>query len=113
MDCLINKQNTTSRLTVSRMTEQKKSRTNALQAEMPHAKEPRVEEPLAEKRLIILLSSLPGNFFAEKALVALCMLRNNGKIKTIALLDTGATRYSFVDLAMARCVCDELVIEAI
>ena len=41
------------------------------------------------------------------------MLGNNSKIKTIALLDTGATRYSFVDLAIACRICDELVIELI
>ena len=51
------------------MTEQKESCTKALQAEVPHAKEPQVEELLAEKTLIISLSSLPGNFFAEEALV--------------------------------------------
>ena len=70
---------------------------------------PRAEEPLAEKPLIVSLSSLPGNFFAEKALIALCMLGNGNKIETTALLDTGAIGYLFVDLAIARRICDKLV----
>ena len=88
--------------------------TKAPRAEESHAK-PCAEEPLTstEKSLIVSLSSLPGDFFAEEALVASCMLKNNGEIKTTALLDTGATGYSFVDPAMARRVCDELVIESI
>ena len=90
--------------------EQKKLRTKALQAEVPRAAKlyikkphtaPHVEKPLTEKPLIVLSSLLPGNFFAEKALVTLCMLRNNGEIKTTALLDTEATGYSFVDLVIA------------
>ena len=101
-----------SELTVSHVLmkklEQKKSRTPALRAEVPRAK-----EPLAEKPLIVSLSSLPGNFFAEKTLVILCMLENNGEIRTTALLDTGATGYSFVDPAMARRVCDKLQIKPI
>ena len=75
-----------------------------LQAKTPRAEEshaePRPKEPLAEKLLIVSLSSLPGDFFAEEALVALCMLGNNSEIKTTALLDTGATRYSFGDPAV-------------
>ena len=109
------------KLAVSRMLVQesklKESHTVVLQAKSPRAEkshvEPRAEEPLAEEPLIILSSSLSGNFFAEKALVASCMLGNNDEIKTTALLDTGATRYSFVDPAMACRVCDELVIEPI
>ena len=105
-------QKSISKLSVSCMTmqksEQKESRTKALQAEVPCA-----EEPLAEKPLIVSSSSLPGNFFAEEALVASCMLGNNGEIKTTALLDTGATGYSFVDPAMAHHICDKLVIEPI
>ena len=111
MDCP-SERKLTSELAVSRMIVQeskpKESRTAVLQA-----KTPRAEEPLAEKPLIVSSSSLPGNFFAEEALVASCMLGNNGEIKTTALLDTGATGYSFVDPVMARRVCDELQIESI
>ena len=122
MDCPSEKKLTSERkpmseLSVSRVTmqksEQKESRIEALQAKVPRAKEPQVEEPLAEKPLIVSSSSLPGNFFAEEALVASCMLGNNDKIKTTALLDTGATGYSFVDPAMARQICDNLAIEPI
>ena len=41
------------------------------------------------------------------------MLGSSNKIRTTALLDTGATRYSFVDPLMVRCVCDKLQIEPI
>ena len=58
-------------------------------------------------------STLPGDFFAEQALLATCTLGNNSEIKTTALLDTGATGYSFVDLSMVRRICDELLIEPI
>ena len=68
---------------------------------------------ITEKPLIVSLSSLPGNFFAGEALVALCMLGKNSKIKTTVLLDMGATKYLFVDPAMTRCLCDKLVIELI
>ena len=109
MDCLMNKQKPISKLSVSRMVlkklKQEKPRAKASRAEMPHAK-----KPPAEKPLIVLSSSLPGDFFAEEALIAPCMLRNNGEIKTTALLDTGATGYSFVDPVMARRVCDDLEI---
>lgn len=74
---------------------------------------PRAEKPLAEKLLIVLLSSLLGNFFAKEVLVALCVLENNSKIKTTALLDTGATGYFFVDPAMAQHICDNLLIKPI
>ena len=111
MDCL-NKQKPTSKLAVSRMvlkeSNWKESRTKASRAEVP-----RVEEPPAEKPLIVLSSSLPGDFFAEEALVASCTLGNGNEIKITALLNTRATGYSFVDPAMARCICDELIIEPI
>ena len=112
MDCL-SEQKPVSELTVSRVTlmqklEQKKSRTI-----VSHAEKPRAEELQAEKPLIVSSSTLPGNFFAEEALVASCMLGNNGEIKTTALLDTEATGYSFVDPAMARRVCDKLEIKPI
>ena len=110
----------TSKLSVSRMTmqksEQKESRTKApaSQAEVPHAEKPHAGEPHAdEKPLIVSSSSLPGDFFAEEALVVPCLLGNNDEIKTTALLDTGATGYSFVDPAMARRICDYLLLEPI
>ena len=87
--------------------------------ESKHAKKPHTTKPCAakleveEKPLIVLSSSLPGNFFAEKALIPLCLLRNNGKIITTALLNTKATEYFFVDPAMAHRICDELQIEPI
>ena len=126
MDCpseqkAIDKRKPRIKLAVSRMVVQKakpkESRTVVLQAkalcaEELHA-EPRAEESFIEKSLIVLSSSLPGDFFAEEALVAPCTLRNNGEIKTTALLDTGATGYSFVDPVMARRVCDNLAIEPI
>ena len=112
MDCP-SKRKLRGELSVSRMTmqksEQKESRTEAVQAEVPHAKESHVDEKL----LIVSSSLLPGDFFAEEALVTLCALGNNGEIKTTALLDTGATGYSFVDSVMARRVCDNLLIEPI
>ena len=58
-------------------------------------------------------STLPGDFFAEQALLATCTLGKNSEIKTTALLDTGATGYSFVDPSMVRRICDELLIEPI
>ena len=110
-----------SKLAVNRMVVQesqpKESRTVVLEAIAPRAEkshaEPRAEEPLAEKPLIVSSSSLPGDFFAKEALVTLCTLGNNEEIETTALLDTGATGYSFVDPAMARRICDKLVIEPI
>ena len=103
----LDKQTPKSELAVSRMVAQKTEPKEA------RTKEPRAEEPLAEKLLIVSSSSLPGDFFAEEALVASCTLGNNGEIKTTALLDTGATGYSFIDLVMARRVCDDLEIEPI
>ena len=67
----------------------------------------------SEKSLIVSSFSLPSDFFAEKALVALCMLESNNKIKTTALLNTGATGYSFIDLSMIRHVSNKLQIEPI
>ena len=72
-----------------------------------------VQELEQEKPLIVSSSTLPGDFFAEEALVTSCMLENNDEIKTTALLDTGATGYSFVDPAMAQCICDNLLIEPV
>ena len=79
-----------------------------------HAKKLSVTKPNHKKTtLIVLPSTLPGNFFAEEALVTLCKLRNNSKIKTTALLNTEATEYSFVDPLIACHVCNNLVIEPI
>ena len=58
-------------------------------------------------------STLLSDFFAEQALLATCILDNNSKIKTTALLDTKATRHFFIDLSIVRHVCDELHIEFI
>ena len=120
MDCL-NERKPRNKLAVSRMVVQeakpKESRTVILQAKAPRAKkshaEPRAEDPLTEKPLIVSSSTLLDDFFVEEALVASCTLGNNGEIKTTALLDTGATGYSFVDSVMARRVCDNLAIEPI
>ena len=124
MDCPSEKK-LTNELAVSRTVlkklEQKKPYTKALLAEVshnePYAEEPhitpRVEEPLTEKPLIVSSSSLPGDFFAEEALVTSCTLGNNEEIKITALLDTGATGHSFVNPAMACRVCDDLAIEPI
>ena len=49
-----------------------------------------------EDSLIASSFSLPSDFFAEKAPVALYNLENSSKIKSTALLDTGAIGYSFV-----------------
>ena len=106
IDCP-NKRKPRSKLTVSRMTMSKS------EPEKPCIKEPCAKEPLAEKPLIVLSSLLSGDFFAEEALVASCMLGNNGKIRTTALLDTGATGYSFINPAMACRVCNKLDIEPI
>ena len=85
-----------------------------LEQKKPRATEPCVVEPDAEEKpLLVLSSTLPGDFFAEEALLALCTLGNNGEIKTTALLDTGATGYSFVDPVMAWRIYDDLLIEPI
>ena len=97
----------------------KELHTIVLQAKAPRAEELHaklcLEEPLTstEKPLIVSSSSLPSNFFAEEALLAPCTLKNNGEIKTTALLDIGATEYFFVDPTIARRVCDKLGIEPI
>ena len=66
-----------------------------------------------EKLLLISVSSLPGNLFTNKALVFACNLRRMNEIKITSLLDTGATGIAFIDLAMARHVCDILQISFI
>ena len=85
----------------------------AVQEEAKELTRLHVKEPLTEKPLIVLSSTLPGDFFAEQALLATCILGNNNEIKTTALLDTGATGYFFVDPSMVRRVCDKLHIEPV
>ena len=65
------------------------------------AKKPCAKKLHIDKKLLIMSSSsLPGNFFGKKALVAPYMLENGNKIETTVLLDTEATRYSFVNVAI-------------
>ena len=66
-----------------------------------------------DKPLIVLSSFLPGDFFAGEILITSCMLESNNKIKTIALLDTEATEYLFINPSMVRRVCDKLQIKLI
>ena len=66
-----------------------------------------------EKPLLISASSLPGNLFTNEALVIACSLRRMNEIKITSLLDTGATDIAFIDLAMARHMCDVLQISFI
>ena len=66
-----------------------------------------------EKLLLISASSLLGNLFTDEALVIACSLGGMNEIKTTSLLDNGATDIAFIDLAMARQVCDVLQISFI
>ena len=66
-----------------------------------------------EKPLLISISSLPGDLFTNEALVVECSLDRMNEIKTTSLLDTGATSIAFIDLAIARHVCDVLQISFI
>ena len=66
-----------------------------------------------EKLLLISASSLPGDLFTDEALVITCSLGRMNEIKTTSLLDTGATGIAFIDLAMARYVCEILEISFI
>ena len=63
--------------------------------------------------MLISASSLPGNLFTDEALVVACSLGRMNKIKTTSLLDTEATGIAFIDMAMARHVCDVLQISFI
>ena len=63
--------------------------------------------------MLISASSLPGNLFTDDALVVTCSLDRMNEIKITFLLDTGATGIAFIDLAMARHVCDVLQISFI
>ena len=63
--------------------------------------------------MLISASGLPGNLFTDKALVVTCSLSRMNEIKTTFLLDTGVTDITFINLAMARHVCDVLQISFI
>ena len=64
----------------------------------------------SEKPLLISALSLPGNLFTNEALVVVCSLGRMNEIKTTSLLDIGATSIAFIDLKIARHVCDVLKI---
>ena len=66
-----------------------------------------------EKPLLIFASSLPSNLFIDEALVVACSLGRINEIKTTSLLDTRATGIAFINLAMARHVCEVLQISFI
>ena len=66
-----------------------------------------------EEPLLISASSLPSNLFTNKAFVVACSLDRMNEIKITFLLDTGTTGIAFIDLAMARHVCDVLKISFI
>ena len=67
----------------------------------------------SEKPLLIFASSLPGDLFIDKALVVVCSLGRMNEMKTTSLLDTGTTGIAFINLEMARHVCDVLKISFI
>ena len=66
-----------------------------------------------EEPLLISASSLSGNLFTDEALMVACSLGRINEIKTTSLLDTGATGIAFIDLAIARYMCDVLKISFI
>ena len=66
-----------------------------------------------EKPLLIFVLSLPGNLFTNEAFVVMYSLDRMNKIKTTSLLDTEATSIAFIDLKMARHVCNVLQISFI
>ena len=63
-----------------------------------------------EELLLISVSSLPSNLFADEAFVVACSLNRMNEIEITSLLDTGATGIAFIDLAMAHYMCDVLKI---
>ena len=67
----------------------------------------------SEKRLLISVSSLLRNLFTDEALVVACSLGRMNEIKTTPLLDIRAISIAFIDLAMARHVCEVLQISFI
>ena len=66
-----------------------------------------------EKLLLISASSLPGDLFTDEAFMVACSLSKMNEIKITSLLDTGATGIAFIDLEIARHVCDVLKISFI
>ena len=66
-----------------------------------------------EKPLLISAFSLPGNLFTDEALVVACSLGRMNEIKITSLLNTRATGIAFIDLAIARHMCDVLQISLI
>ena len=66
-----------------------------------------------EKPLLISVSSLSSDLFTDEALVVAYSLGRMNEIKTTSLLDTGATGIAFINLAIARHVCDILQISFI
>ena len=66
-----------------------------------------------EKPLLISALSLLDNLFINEALMVACSLGRINKIKTTSLLDTGTTGIAFIDLEIARHVCDVLKISFI
>ena len=66
-----------------------------------------------EKPLLISVSSLPDNLFTDEVLVVICSLGRINEIKTTSLLDIGAIGIAFINLAMARHVCEILQISFI
>ena len=66
-----------------------------------------------KKPLLISASILPGNLFTDEAFVVACSLNRINEIKITSLLDIGTTDITFIDLAMARHVCDVLQISFI
>ena len=63
--------------------------------------------------MLISASSLPGDLFTDEALVVACSLGRINEIKTTSELDIEAIGVAFIDLAMARHVCDVLQISFI
>ena len=66
-----------------------------------------------EKLLLISASSLPGDLFTDEALVVICSLGKINEIKTTSLLDIRAIGIAFINLAIARHVCEVLQISFI
>ena len=66
-----------------------------------------------EKPLLIFVSSLPSNLFTNETFVVAWSLGRMNKIKITSLLDIKVTGITFIDLKMARHVCDVLQISFI
>ena len=64
--------------------------------------------------LISSSSSLADDSFASESLITPCTLFNNNKRNTVkALIDTGATEYTFIDEMTAYIICEDLEISLI